>query len=270
MLRLVLLLATLAALAACATGSPPSCTAAAKTSDGDDDLAAFGAACASELQFAEGGVAWRIQTFRVARAGPLFVVPHDDEDAALSTAAYALSRYGGAVTAVETGGRRFAGGVDPNRNFDAGSLACAGAGRSEAFVAAILAPGGRPVVALHTNEPGAASAGGSGTVSIRSPYPGATAFPVAGADADAMVILAARRGPDDPGTRRLAETLNARGVNVMVERVDLAATDCSLSHYAVAAGLRYANVEVRDGDGATQRAILDTLMDVLGGSGVSS
>lgn len=266
-----LAVASCIALAACSPEPPtlavlapaPGCAAPAALADRDDDFSMFGASCASEASFTEGGTAWSVATIRSGRPGPLFVVPHDDEDAALGTAAYALGRYGGAVTAVETGGSRFAGRIDPNRNFDAGPLACGRPGRSERFVAAMLEPGGRPVVALHTNERGVAAAGGSGSVSIRAPYAGATAFPAAGADEDAMVILAARGGADDPSVRRLTDALNARGINVLVERVDLAATDCSMSHYAVAAGLPYANVEARDGDGATQRAILDALMPLL-------
>jgi hypothetical protein len=133
----------------------------------------------------------------------------------------------------------------------------------------MLGPGGRPVIALHTNARGAASVGGAGSVSIRAPYAGATAFPSASAKGglaseDALVILASRRGASDRRMRRLAERLNAAGVNVLVETVDLARTDCSLSHYAVANNLRYANVEVPHGDGATQRQILQILMDTPG------
>jgi hypothetical protein len=258
----VLALPALAALASCTSTAPATrggdCVAPAAIADGDDDLAAFGEACASTRTVAGGGAEWSVVTVRSRRRGPLFVVPHDDEDAALATAAYAVRRYGGAVTTVDTGGSRTAGGIDPNRNFDAGRLSCGRPGRAKGFVEAMLAPGGRPVIALHTNEPGR-----GGTISIDTPYAGATAFPAPGADPDAMVILAARRGGEDPAARRLAAALNARGVNVMVERVDLADTDCSLSHYAVASGIRYANVEARDGDVATQRAILDALMAVL-------
>lgn len=270
-------LAVLASLAACQSGpvelvgaaerSRGTCSAAPTFADGDDDLSAFGDLCAQTTTFTEGGVTWRIQRYDSGRPGPLFVVPHDDEDAALATAAYALRRYGGSVTAVETGGRRFNGGVDPNRNFDAGPLACGRPGRSERFVEALLAPGGRPLVALHTNARGAARTGGSGSISIRAPYPGAEAFAAnaAGplAQEDAMVILASRRGARDGRVRRLVEALNAAGVNVLVETVDPAHTDCSLSHYAVARGLAYANVEAAHGDTATQRALLDVLLPLL-------
>jgi hypothetical protein len=256
-----------AGLGACVDGPAPavsgaaSCTSPASLGDQDDDLSIFGDACARETTFTERGVPWRVVTISANRPGPLFVLPHDDEDAALSTAAYALRRYGGTVTAVDNGGSRFNGGIDPNRNFSGGALRCP-SGPTPAFVSAMLSPGGSPVIALHTN------AVGSGSVTIRRPYAGATAFPSASATGgraseDAMVIIAHRIGPDDPATRRLAERLNAAGVHVLVETVDTARTDCSLSHYAVANGLRYANVEVPDGDAATQREILDILMPLL-------
>ncbi|WP_420393426.1 hypothetical protein [Acuticoccus sp.] len=245
------------------TEAAPGCLAPSALADADDDLSVLGEVCAEETRFTENGVDWRVQTFRSGRAGPLFVMPHDDEDAALATGAAALATYGGTLTAVESGGRRFNGGVDPNRNFHAGALACGGA-RSTAFVAAMV-PRGSPVVALHTNAPGSARTGGTGSISIRAPYDGATAFPAEGplAKEDAMVILASRRGPDDGRVRGLVERLNAAGVNVLVETVDTARTDCSLSHYAVANGLDYANVEAADGDAATQRAILAVLMPLL-------
>ena len=245
-------------LAGAAPGGGGACAAPATIADADDDLAIFGTACSSLTTFTEGGETWRVQTFRSGR-GPLFIVPHDDEDAALSTAAWALKTYGGTVVAVETGGRRFNGRIDPNRNFDAGALACGKPGRSERFVSAML-PGGSPVVALHTNSPGSAKTGGSGSISMRAPYAGATAFPAQGplAKEDAMVILAARGGP--ASVKRLTDRLNAAGVNVLVETVDPSRTDCSLSHYAVTKGLTYVNVEAAHGDGATQRAILEIVM----------
>ncbi|WP_075219190.1 hypothetical protein [Acuticoccus yangtzensis] len=263
-LRLAALTGALA-LAGCVGGSgggtasaAGGCAAPATIPDGDDDLALFAGSCATFTTFTEGGETWRIQTFRNG-SGPLFVVPHDDENASLATAAAAIAARGGTVTAVETGGRRFNGRIDPNRNFDGGALSCGKPRRSPRFVAAML-PGGRPIIALHTNSPGAASTGGSGTISIRAPYAGATAFPATGplAKDDAMVILASRNGP--AGVQSLTRRLNAAGINVMVETVDTTRTDCSLSHYAVANGIPYANVEAAHGDGATQRAILDILL----------
>ncbi|MBJ3775063.1 hypothetical protein [Acuticoccus mangrovi] len=257
------ILATVA-LAGCVGGSDSASNSCAPLTDRDDDLSAFAGFCGEETNFTEHGVAWRILTFRSGKRGPLFVLPHDNENAAVATAAYGLGRYGGAATMVDSGGTRSNGGIDPNRNFDAGRLSC-GKGGSPLFVAAMLAPGGSPVIGLHTNAPGSAATGGSGHVSIRSPYSGATAFASPSATGgfaseDAMVILASRAGPDDGKTRRLTEALNAEGVNVLVETVDTARTDCSLSHYAVANGLTYANIEVPHGAAATQRAILDILM----------
>lgn len=269
LIQLLMLVATLAGVAALI--APPAfswrlggaCQTAAALEDADDDLSIFGNACANLSTFTESGVTWRIETFTSARPGPLFVLPHDNEDAALVTAAAALAAYGGAATAVETGGNRASGRIDPNRNFNVNALLCRMRGGSKNFTAAMLGPANRPIIALHTNARGAAGLGGTGTISIRAPYAGATAFPVEGADPDAMVILAAARGPDDRVIAALIRRLNAAGINVLVETVDLRRTDCSLSHYAVANGLPYANVEARAGDSATQRAILATLMPLL-------
>ncbi|UOM34127.1 hypothetical protein [Acuticoccus sp. I52.16.1] len=260
-LLLTLLLAGCVGGGGSAGGGGGGCATPASLADRDDDLAVFGSACADAVTFSEGGESWTIQTFRNG-SGPLFVVPHDDENAALATAAAALKRYGGTVAMVETGGARFNGRIDPNRNFDGGRLSCGKAGRSPQFVAAML-PGGRPIVGLHTNSRGSARTGGSGTISIRSPYAGAEAFPASGplAGEDAMVILASRDGAKS--VRNQVQRLNAAGVNVMVETVDLAKTDCSLSHYAAANGIPYANVEAAHGDGATQKAILDIVMRTL-------
>jgi len=266
------------ALAGCNAASPAginlaagsACLPPTSLTDRDDDLSIFGdGICASATTFEERGTRWTVHTFDSGRRGPLFVLPHDDENAALGTAAWALRTHGGVATVVESGGSRFVGGTDPNRNFDANALDCRRpGGRSPRFVEAMLAPRNRPVIALHTNARGAAATGGAGSVSIRAPYAGSEAFPSEEATGgrrseDAMVILASRSGARDPQVRRRVERLNRAGVHVLVETVDPARTDCSLSHYAVMNGIRYANVEVAHGETGTQIEILDILIGSL-------
>jgi hypothetical protein len=210
------------------------------------------------IQFEEESQTWLLQTLRNPEKpdGPLWFVPHDNENVAFDTAIYGLITYGGTLIAVETGGyRENLGGdkkcQDPNRNFDIGKGALCPLQRSHSvkFTKAILDRWNRkdPIIALHSN-----TAGGSISVD-RAPkpterYPGKT---------DA--VPANRRSlfaPDDTlvfvapiaGSKRVAaykDTLNANGVNVLWEHVDLKRNDCSLSNYAALSKMEnYFNVEV--------------------------
>lgn len=229
--------------------------------------------CVTEQTFEERGRTWTVQTIRnTARSGPLWVLPHDNEQAAVETLAHALERYGGTAVLVETGGRRLNGSTDPNRAFDAGRSRCTSGAPASRYVAALLSQRrwGAPVIALHTNAPGIGGRHGGGSVSIRAPGRGATAYPGTGASGrlasdDSLVITAILKG-DEAHIAPLVERLTARGVNVMVETTSARTTDCSLSHYAALAGIRpYVNLEVADGDAETQLRMLGIVMDALGG-----
>ncbi|MDQ0316957.1 hypothetical protein [Amorphus orientalis] len=274
--------AALLALAGCVAtpGGPAAtaCLAPGEVTDRDGDFSRhpelFGPdRCVSQQTFEENGRAWTIQTVRnVTRRGPLWVLPHDDEQAAVATAAYALDRYGGTAVLVETGGRRANAGVDPNRNFGSGRARCTKAS-SPRFVNAILAERswGMPVIALHTNAPGIAGRGGSGSVSILAPGPGDQAFRSASASGglaspDSLVITAVTGALEtNRRVQDLVQRLTEAGLNVLVETTSAGRSDCSLSHYAALAGISpYLNLEVRDGDDATQKRMLDIVMTILG------
>jgi hypothetical protein len=126
----------------------------------------------SEYRFRENGFDWRLLRFRNAANpnGPLWIVPHDDENAAFDAMIAVLREHGGVGIAVNSGPRslrRQAGdgqcGVrrgrvrycDPNRNFDT---------RTPLFSAAFLnqRPTHQPVIALHTNAPGFSGDGHGG------------------------------------------------------------------------------------------------------------
>jgi hypothetical protein len=132
----------------------------------------------SERRFSENGFDWHLIRFANSTKpdGPLWMVPHDDENAAFDAMIGALKQYGGVGIAVNSGPgslRRQAGfglcGVqagktsscDPNRNF---------APRSPLFTAAFLSqrPKGQPVIALHTNTHGFSGdgQGGRGDITI--------------------------------------------------------------------------------------------------------
>lgn len=282
-LRLASAVLVLAAVAACVPRAPDlltsgACLAPDEVTDADGDFRRhpelFGPErCVRQTSFREGGRTWTVQTVRnTARAGPLWVLPHDNEQAAVDTAVYALARYGGTAVLVETGGRRDNGATDPNRAFDAGRSRCTAGAPASRYVAAMLGSRSRgaPVIALHTNAPGIAGRRGSGSVSIRAPGKAGTAYPGIGASGglaspDSLVITAVSGPTPDGRTAALVADLTGAGVNVLVETTSSAATDCSLSHYAALNGVRpYLNIEVVDGDSATQRRILDIVMGALG------
>jgi hypothetical protein len=151
----------------------------------DDDIARhtsdsgyFTGINVTQTRFTENGFDWHLIRFTNSTKpdGPLWVVPHDDENAAFESMIDALRLYGGTGIAVNSGPgseRRQAGhgrcGVrakttsscDPNRNFsDYSSL----------FTAAILDQilTSQPVIALHTNSPGfdGDGHGGRGDITI--------------------------------------------------------------------------------------------------------
>lgn len=218
----------------------------------------------SRLAVEEGPVSWRF--FRIANDarpnGPLWVVTHDNENATFAAALSALRSYGGVAIIVDTGARDddyaarfnwFTGGkpIDPNRYFD---------DRHPGYTRAVLADLGSPprlIVALHTNEPGfdpalsgcgATRGEGAGNISIRLCterwHPVAAPvrrWPFDNDDTLALVPFLAGR----PQTSaRCGTALVAQGYNVVFERV--AASDGSLSNYAVQHGLPYVNVETEE------------------------
>lgn len=231
----------------------------------DDDFARHRSAAewqglaVSKLEFREERATWRL--WRIASTarprGPLWFVPHDNENAGFEAALVAVRRYGGTVIAVDAGvaddGVRmnravdYGRAVDPNRNFDS---ALPGYARR---VLADLVPG-MPVIALHTNARGfdigesqcnRSDAPGSGVISIRycdetlSPSPSRRrAWPWNDEDTVAFA-------PWRPSTGRDAAFCGRQMVeadfNVVFERV--VTTDRSLSNYAVLHGIDYLNFE---------------------------
>jgi len=266
------------AVAACAPAgrdpSPPA-SACEPLTDRDDNLAAiFGDApvCLRTETISDQGERWTVQTIGSTEPGPLWILPHDDENAALVTAAASQARYGGTIVAIDTGGRRLNGRIDPNRAFGRAGERCPTGGAAPRWTAAVLRERhrGYPVVALHTNRPGIASRGGAGTISIAAVPDDAEAFrPPAGVTPlggdDDLVIVAARNPARDRRLTSDVRRLNAAGINVMVETVGRGRTDCSLSHYAASNGIGpYYNVEVRDGNAALQTRMVAILMGIAG------
>jgi hypothetical protein len=217
------------------------------------------------LEFKEERAAWRL--WRIVnvrhRKGPLWFVPHDNENGGFEAAFAALHKYGGTAVIVDSGvapghdGERlnkavdYGRPVDPNRNFDSAL---------PGYPARILAPlahGAWPIIALHTNAPGFDTSQslcnqgdppGSGIISIRfcdefyTPSQSKTrAWPFDDDDSVGFATYLTRGTPHDAFCN---DQLVAADFNIVHERV--VASDGSLSNYAVLHGLAYLNFETQD------------------------
>ncbi|MEM1038392.1 MAG: hypothetical protein AAGI12_02855 [Pseudomonadota bacterium] len=231
-------------------------------------------ACIKLAKFTEGGLPWQIYTITgPKKRGPLWAVPHDNEDVAFDTGVYALAQYGGVMVATEAGEKRSLRGQDANRNFNK-SIAIARKCRLQKapaprYTDAYIKPlqSGQPIIALHSNANGYSGNGGSGTISIRRKSSIMRAFASrrakgALADEDNILLVAARRPVEsDRRLRKLVNDFNNKGVHVIAELVTPGKNDCSLSNYVVLNGIaKYYNIEVQDGKGAVQRDLLRKLM----------
>lgn len=239
--------------------------------------------------FNEGRFRWVLQIVQNKKRpnGPLWAVPHDDEDAAFSAAILSVLRFGGTVVAAEANGDRFNEPIrgpknrkqDPNRNFEIGDGAkCKWQiENSPVYTRRFMQwrPRNQPIIALHTNDPGYKGDGnnGDGTVSMAKPldpettnitkFAAARSIPSVSPN-DTMVFVASRQPPGgDRALTNFVRRLNAQGVNVLFEEVS-SENDCSLSNYAALRGIRnYVNVEAVHGDVATQVRIVEIVMKML-------
>lgn len=264
------MLALLAGLALAGAGAGPTETRVDPRTVADDDFARhrdpaeWRGLRVTRIEATVERAAWRFWRIADPRRphGPLWFVPHDNEDAGFEAALAAVRRYGGTVIAIDSGVAGHADGtrlnhavaygepVDPNRNFDSALPDYAG------HVLADLKPGSL-IIALHTNAPGFDSAEsrcnrsdprGEGIISIRfcddvlTPSPSkARAWPFDDDDSVAFATYRAGRTPADAYCR---DAMIAADFNVVQERV--VTSDGSLSNYAVLHGLRYLNFETRD------------------------
>jgi len=221
----------------------------------------------TRIEFREDRAFWR--AYRIVNLrnpnGPLWFVPHDNENGAFQAAVFAVRSFGGVVIAVEearslagpdsrlNGDVAFGKSIDPNRNFrdDTPNYA--------ATLLADLQTGNRLIVALHTNEPGydasestcaPRNAGytGKGEISVLlcndlySPRPSMNAqWPYDDTDSVAIVSYLGDRSPDSGFCSR---ALSAADMNIMFEHV--VKSDGSLSNYALFRGLPYVNLETQD------------------------
>jgi hypothetical protein len=226
----------------------------------------------SEYRFSENGFAWHLIRFSSATRpdGPVWVVPHDDENAAFEGMMAALRQYGGTAIVVNSGpgsARRQAGagqcGVrdarvnmcDPNRNF---------ADRTPIFTRAFLEQfsANWPVIALHTNSHGFSGdgEGGRGDITIldRTAHAAGKIEPrrngllavkpqpiMANADTFALSAFLARDRRPSTEAQKCGARMAASGVHFWHEEVY--ESDGSLSNYLAInrREIAYVNVESR-------------------------
>jgi hypothetical protein len=225
------------------------------------------------IGFREGATGWRL--WRIANPakpdGPLWVIPHDDENATFAAAIDAVRSWGGVVIVVDANARdtgysaRFnydtSGGrqIDPNRNFREGTPIYTGE------VLRDLLSARRLIVALHANAegadralrrcPGEVNSGGAGDVSVALCTDRVTPRRSIGRkwpfdDDDTLALIPHLTDAGAPNSGYCNGPLTRADFNLVYESVGY--SDGSLSNYAAQHGLDYINFETRDrgNDGA--------------------
>ena len=237
----------------------------------DDDLVRHAAkpdflsgVTVSEARFSEAGFNWHLLRFVNAAKpfGPLWVVPHDDENAAFDSAIAALKTHGGGAVVVNSGsgssrmqsGQGTCGGraailfrCDPNRNFSSATPIFTNAHLDQRSA-------GQPVIALHTNAPGFGPGKGEITIldvaaaskgKIRARKNGyfGGAGPAVLKDRDSYAILPFVAPTIQEYDVRCRKALVQAGVHVWHEAVGK--SDGSFSNYVVVekADIVYVNME---------------------------
>jgi hypothetical protein len=220
-----------------------------------------------ERKFSENGFDWHLLRFTNVEKplSVIWIVPHDDENAAFEGAMAALKKHGGMAIVVNSGpgslrrqsGRGQCGGrpaivnhCDPNRNFSKAT---------PLFTKAFLdhrTEENQPIIALHTN--GAGAAGDFSLLDIEAYKRGELQLrrdayrarnPSAQMDNyDTLGLIAytAKEGAPDESSVACRNALNDNGIHFWHERVD--ASDGSLSNYLALEhpDILYFNAESRE------------------------
>ncbi len=277
-----LAVALMVALLGCvAAGSPAAAEACLSPRASDDadlvraaaEIEAVPALCVSNKIVDENGVLWRFSVVRnVEQAGPLWVVPHDEEDAAFSAGIAAVRDHGGVMLALENREERMVAGRDPNRAFALSleaATVCA-VPPAPLYIAAHLEEWDRafPIVGLHTNWDSHVEAGGQGTISILRPDDKMVPFPSASgigrfADEDTIVMLPGETPPAE--NARLGKAIawfNERGVHVLARVITPENNECTIADFLTLGDVApYLNIEVEFGDVETETALVAIALD---------
>ncbi|MEM6849200.1 MAG: hypothetical protein AAF580_14230 [Pseudomonadota bacterium] len=257
-------------------GGAPVCLPLADQRDPDirrnrSALASF-PVCLSKATVRDAGRSdWVFTTYtnKMSPNGPIWYLPHDDEDAAFDAAVYAIATYGGRFIAADAREKRNFGNIDPNRAFGRtnGSVRpCSITRAYPAYTQFVMDGfrGARNILTLHTNADGPPLSVRVNSAKLRG-YP--ATVNVGLSDPDNVVILAGRQPlENNRQVARFADALRGAGLNVIYERVTRANNDCSLSNYMALSGERrlYVNIEAQDGARTAQKRMIDIVMRQLG------
>lgn len=236
------------------------------TITGDDDFArhpdaaTWAGLTVSRIDFSEERATWRLYKIqdRARPRGPLWFVPHDNENAGFEAALVSLRKYGGTIIAVDSGGVRMNHNVtegppiDPNRDFHDGLPGY------PSQVLAALNRGAWPIIALHTNArgydptdstcPHPEDVPGQGEISVHFcdavMQPSESKSHTYPFDDTDTVAFATYNASTAPEAAFCESELMAADFNVIHERV--VDSDGSLSNYAVLHHLAYLNFETQE------------------------
>ena len=247
------------------------CLAPQAVPDGDvrrnSGVLATQSLCVTQDRFRDEGITWTFTSIANRRAprGPVWYLPHDNEQTAFDAALHAVARYGGRMVAVESNESRNHAGRDPNRLFARTRQQAAACGLPEPMRRYTdevmgLFRGASRVLTIHNNQRG-------GAISANLANAKSRGFRARGrfGDPNHLVFIAGPR-PIDGDRRALVQRdrLLAAGLNVVHETVTAANNDCSLSNYVVLNdGRPYYNLEATHGS-PLQRPMVDALLAALG------
>lgn len=264
------------------TGQP--CRDPASSSDRDikGNLAIFAGAplCYSVVTVEEAGRRWLVQVIENYEniAGPAWLAPHDNEDAAQNGGLWAVRQYGGLLITFETGDRRNFEGQDANRLFATDTRAAARCAQLRAPHPKLtrliddyfrMAP--RPYLALHSNDNGYSGNGGRGTISVlrRSSvlqgHPAKRGSQLAD-DEDNLIMTAGTQDFDsNDKALHFTSAMHRQGINVIYEEVSAAKNDCSFSNYVKLNYPQavYYNIEVEHSKDSRMREMIAILLNYI-------
>lgn len=210
------------------------------------------------------GAKWTLQVFQSKSKpnGPSFFVPHDNENDAFLSGAWALSTYGGHLLSLECAeNRECAQGIDPNRHFSDENPIYADT------MLAFFNAKPFPVITLHNNHDSHHLLGGEGSIyaGLEIPYTDGRGFYQSG-DADDLIIYADIRPYEtSPVFRSYNEEFAALGMNSIFEFIDERnALGGHMSTYVIRnTSMEYFNVEAQHGHFEEQKDYLEMLLEIL-------
>ncbi|WP_075221367.1 hypothetical protein [Acuticoccus yangtzensis] len=224
--------------------------------------------CITHVQLPENGATFAFVSVenRAAPEGPIWYLPHDDEDEAFDAALRAVTRYGGRLVAAQANEERLAMGADLNRMFAATAAdarPCAITDPMPNYTAFVMGLyDGRPhIFSTHNNTDG-----GGITADVWTDKE--QGYPITSGrfgDADNLIYIAGQ-GPlaQDRAASALRVRLNGAGLGVVYEKVTRQNSDCSFSNHVVLNdGRPYYNVEAEH-DSPVQGEMVERLLQILG------